>query len=184
MHVFPNSTKTRQRNQFSNCNLSHYNVNQFQHFGWFCVETVALFLAVFSSSPLHAICVRILSIILVNCLTHNNPGIGIQVFGKVFCYLSLVSSCCIFQFVTLIMIVSLIKYFNVKKKVCLLQQQLHLIVSLKMCRVCMLLTIKYSEKEQQRYRRNILARRQQACFICESMVIQLNRLYSAQCVAL
>lgn len=38
--------------------LSHYNVNQFQHFGLFCVETVALFLAVFSSSPLHAICLK------------------------------------------------------------------------------------------------------------------------------
>lgn len=50
-----------------------------------------------------------------NGLTHYNPGVRIWIFGKVFCYLSLVSSCCIFQFVTLMMIVSLIKYFNVKK---------------------------------------------------------------------
>lgn len=42
----------------SETDLSHYNVNQFQHFGLFCVEAVALFLAVFSSSPLHAICVK------------------------------------------------------------------------------------------------------------------------------
>lgn len=52
--------------------LSYYSLNKFQHFSLFCVKTVALFLAVFSSSPLHAVCVRIISIILVKCLTCNN----------------------------------------------------------------------------------------------------------------
>lgn len=59
------------------------------------------------------------SLTFVNCLICNNHGtsslLGIlQIFCEVFCYLSLVSSCCIFQLVTLIIIVSLIKYFHVQ----------------------------------------------------------------------
>lgn len=135
MHVCPISTQLRHQQKFSIYNpfvaLQCKPISIFLCFLWTLLH---YFWPYFSAAHCMPFVYR-LSITFVNCLTHNNhwtfnPCVGVFRFLAKYFVTSVLYQVAVFQLVTLIMIVSLIKYLNVKK---LFNKQMHLVVNLSDC---------------------------------------------------